>query len=138
MIDTGVLVGAMLARDSYHDEAVPIFQAADAGTIPPVVVTEFVLAETLNFLVKKGNSAIGRDALARLEASTGFQIRGVPAGVVDRAKVEVFQRFDGLSFVDALTVAFMQEHGIETLYSFDEGFDKVPSIARRSTLPAPG
>lgn len=134
-MDTGVLVGAMLARDTYHEEATPIFNAVDAGEAPPVVVTEFILAETLNFLVSKGNSPIGRDALARLEASTGFKIERVPAGVVDRGKNESFQHFDGLSFVDALTVAFMEEHGLETLYSFDEGFDKVPDIVRRTKLP---
>lgn len=134
-MDTGVLVGAMLARDAYHGPATPIFQAADAGRIPPVVVTEFILAEALNFLVKKGNSTIARDALGRLEASSGFHVRRVPAGVVDRGKYEVFQRYDGLSFVDALTVAYMQERDLETLYSFDAGFDKVAGIVRRIEVP---
>ncbi len=135
MMDTGVLAGALLKRDTHHEEAKPVFDAVDEGSIPPVVITEFILAETLNFLVAKGNSAIARDTLDRLEQSTGFSIQPVPAHVIDKGKNKAFQRFDGLSFVDALTVAYMQEHDLDTLYSFDSGFDKVPSITRRTSPP---
>ena len=53
----------------------------------------------------------------------------VDRAVVERAKTIVMGR-DRLSSRDALHVAVMQQHGIDRILSFDEGFDAVPGIAR--------
>jgi len=36
-----------------------------------------------------------------------------------------------LDFVECLCVAHMEDAGIETIFSFDRGFDSVPGIARQ-------
>lgn len=38
-----------------------------------------------------------------------------------------------LDFVDALNVAHMERQGIETIVSFDQGFDRVPGITREES-----
>lgn len=43
---------------------------------------------------------------------------------------------EGISARDALHAAVMRNHGVETIASFDTGFDKVPGIARRTVFPA--
>jgi predicted nucleic acid-binding protein len=48
---------------------------------------------------------------------------------VERAKSLVLGSAH-LSARDALHVAVMEQHGIETILSFDQGFDKVPGIRR--------
>ena len=48
---------------------------------------------------------------------------------VERAKAIVLER-SSLSARDAIHVAVMERHGIETLLSFDRDFDLVPGIKR--------
>lgn len=130
VVDSVVLIAAMHARDTRHGDAFPILKAADEGRIAPLVLTDFILAETLNYLTRKGGSAAGREALRRLEASRGFRVERVSDEAYTRGKNDIFQRIDGLSFVDALTVAFMQSRGFTLIYSFDEDFDRVPGLRR--------
>jgi uncharacterized protein len=47
----------------------------------------------------------------------------------ESAKALVLER-RGLSASDALHVAVMRHHGIESILSFDTGFDRVPGIRR--------
>lgn len=129
-MDSVVLIAAMHRRDRRHADALPILKAADEGRIPPLVLTDFLLAETLNYLTRKGGSAVGREALRRLEASSGFEVQRVPDDVWATGKNRVYRTIDGLSFVDALTVAFMERRRIRTIYSFDADFDRVPGVER--------
>lgn len=133
-VDSAVLIAAMHARDVDHARAFAILQAADEGTIPPLVLTDFILAETLNFLTRKGGSPAAREALRRIEASQGLRVERISDGVYAVGKDDVFRHIDGLSFVDALTVAFMRHRGLPSIYSFDEDFDRVPGIRRATKV----
>ncbi|MBI2077820.1 MAG: PIN domain-containing protein [Euryarchaeota archaeon] len=135
VIDTGVLIAAFNRRDSLHEAGWAIVQAADAGRIEPLIVHDFVLAETLNHLNRKVGSPAARDSLRRLEASDGFRLVRLSDVVYSIGKNDVFPHEAGLSFVDALTVAYMRENKIHTLYSFDEGFDGRVGIRRTKARP---
>lgn len=133
-IDTGVLIAAFNRRDSLHSEGWAIVRAADTGDLQPLIVHDFVLAETLNHLNRKVSSHAAREALRRLESSDGFRLVRVSDVVYSIAKNDVFPKEAGLSFVDALTVAYMREEDIHVLYSFDGGFDGRARV-RRKTAP---
>lgn len=133
-VDSAVLIAAMHERDRDHERGLPILRAADAGEIEPLELTDFVLAETINYLTSRGGSHVGREALERLEGSSGFEIQRVPDTAFDRGKNDVFHEFDGLSLVDAVTVATMEHREVETVYTFDSDFDRVPWIERRTTV----
>jgi len=132
--DSGVLIAAFNKRDSLHKEGWEIVQSADQGDIEPLTVHDFVLAETLNHLNRKVNSPSAREALRRLEASDGFRLIRLSDVVYSVGKNDVFPKEPGLSFVDALTVAFMREHKMQVLYSFDDGFDGRAGIRRKARL----
>jgi uncharacterized protein len=51
--------------------------------------------------------------------------------VVERAK-QIVLGYRGLSARDAVHLAVMEQHGIETILSFDSGFDGFPGITRLS------
>lgn len=125
-----MLIAGFHGRDARHADALPVLLAADAGRHAPLVLTDFILAETINFLTRKGGSAVGRDALSRLEASAGFRIERVPDAVFASGKDDVFKSIDGLSLVDAITVAHMRHRGIRRILTFDEGFDHVRGVER--------
>lgn len=133
VIDTGILIAAFNRRDSLHEQGWAIVSAADAGEIEPLVLHDFVLAETLNHLNRKVGSPAARDALRRLEASDGFRLVRLSDVVYSIGKNDVFPREAGLSFVDALTVAYMRENRIQVLYAFDKGFDGRAGIRRRKS-----
>lgn len=130
IVDSIVLIAAMHARDVHHVEARKIVEAADQDELAPLVLTDFILAETLNYLTAKGGSAIGREALSRIEASQGLRIERTPDSVFSAGKNKVYANIDGLSLVDALTVAHMRHRGVSHIYSFDDDFDRVPEIQR--------
>jgi hypothetical protein len=131
-VDSNVLIAAMHARDAHHAAGLAIVLAADGGAIPPLLLTDFLLAETLNYLARKGGSAVGREALRRIEASRGFKVDRVSDEVYAAGKNDVFRAVDGLSFVDALSVAYMRSRGMTRIYSFDADFDRVPRLRRLS------
>jgi len=56
-------------------------------------------------------------------------VLAVDLDTVQRAKAHLLGSAH-LSSRDALHVAVMEQHGIETILSFDQGFDKVPGIRR--------
>lgn len=134
VVDTGVLIAAFNRRDSLHRPGWDILQAADRGDIEPLTVHDFVLAETLNHLNRKVSSPSARDALRRLEASDGFRLLRLSDVVYSVGKNDIFPNEAGLSFVDALTIAFMREHKIHVLYSFDDGFDGRAGVRRKAAV----
>lgn len=80
-------------------------------------------------------TAIGRrdaiqpafDALSRLVD----QVFSVDGEAVDAAKELVLGHLD-LSARDAIHAAIMQQHGLDTILSFDRDFDRLPGITRLS------
>lgn len=56
--------------------------------------------------------------------------------IFEKAKT-IYRRYTPLSFTDSVSVAFMDVVGIEYIYSFDDGFDRVSGITRfnASVLP---
>lgn len=133
MVDSVVLIAALHARDAHHSQAREILEAADRGEILPMILTDFLFAETLNYLTIKGGSAVGREALKRVEASHGLRIERTPDPVFAAGKNEVYAKINGLSLVDALTVFYLRERGGSHLYSFDDVFDRVSGIQRLVT-----
>lgn len=135
LVDSAVLIAALHGRDRDHAHALPILMAADEGRIPPLLLTDCILAETINFVTRKGSSAAGREALRRIEASQGLRVERVTDAVYQHGKNEVYATIDGLSLVDAISVAFMRHRRLDTIYTFDDGFDRVDGIARLAALP---
>ncbi len=138
VVDTGVLLAALLTRDDLHHDGLAIVQAAERGTIEPLAVTDFVLAETLNYLVKKAGSSTARDGLKRILASPGLVFGRISDAAFFEARDSILMTFDGLSFVDSLIVAHMRETSSRVLYSFDEGFDQVRGVRRVATVRSTG
>jgi len=129
LLDSNVLIAYRLERDQYHDRAAEIVRGVDAGDLPNVAITDFCLAETLNILGER----IGHDhAVATLDAVQ--ESRGIDTATTVDTDVTtgqaLFRRYEGLSYVDAISVAVLQRRNGEYCYSFDDDFDAVPSVTR--------
>lgn len=136
LLDTNVLFASGSARDEYHGTAREIVQAVDHGTLPGGIVTNYVLAETLNLIRERLGPDTATGMLDRLIEGAHFDISHAPRTDFNAGQA-LFRRYDALSFVDATIAAYMQREGIEYLYSFDDGFDGVEGVMRLETASNP-
>jgi len=126
VIDTSVLFAAVYRRDSAHQDALPILQGIDDGSLPDAVVLDYVLAETLN-------------ALRTRRPRRGPRPSGPHRGEHTLPRRLALRRRAGrrespvsasrpLSFVDACLVAYARTADLEYLYAFDDDFDVVNDV----------
>ena len=136
LLDTNVLFASGSARDEYHDTAREIVQAVDHGTLPGGIVTNYVLAETLNLTRERLGPDTATGMLDRLIEGAHFEVTHAPQSDFNAAQA-IFRRYPELSFVDATIAAYMDREGIEYLYSFDEDFEAVENLSRLETADDP-
>lgn len=137
VVDSVVLLDFWDERDERrHERARNIVRGIDHGALPTGRVTNYVVLELLNLLDKRLGTGLASDTYRRLDESAGFET--VQATDDDfRLAIELFERYDGLSFGDATIVAYMRRLGIEYVYSFDADFDAVDGITRLATKENP-
>jgi hypothetical protein len=135
-LDTNVLFASASARDEYHDPARQIVREVDHGVLPDVIVTNYVVAETLNLTGEKLSPDGANEMLDRIIEGAHFEIDHAPKADFTAAQA-LFRRYGGLSFVDSTIAAYMQREGVEYLYSFDDDFDGVDWITRLATPDNP-
>jgi predicted nucleic acid-binding protein len=136
LVDTNVLFAAASARDTYHDRASNIIHGVDHGELPTAIITNYVVAETLNIATTKLGPEQATDLLDRLIAGSRFELTHVAQTDFNDAQ-PIFRQYDGLSFVDSILVAHMQRADIEYLYSFDDDFDAINDVTRLASATNP-
>jgi predicted nucleic acid-binding protein len=134
-LDTTVLVGAADARDRCHADGRATFEALARGALRQAFTSDLVLAETATILAKRRGAKAATAFVEGLRDEGTIQARFLDAAAFDGA-LRAFARFaPALSFADCATVALMSDLGCRTLFSHDEGFDRIPGLTRR-TAPA--
>lgn len=131
-LDTNVLFASASARDNYHDRSREIVRGIDHGGLPDAIVSNYVVAETLNLTDKKLDPDAANGILDRLIEGAHFEIDHAPKADFNAAQA-IFRQYDELSFVDATIVAYMEREGIQYLFSFDDDFDVIEGITRLET-----
>ncbi|MFB6236593.1 MAG: type II toxin-antitoxin system VapC family toxin [Halopenitus sp.] len=136
LLDTNVLFASASARDEYHDRAREIVRGIDHGELPETIVTNYVIAETLNLTGEKLGADAATQLLDRLIAGAHFEITHAPKADYNAAQA-LFRRYGELSFVDSTIAAYMDRENVEYLYSFDDDFDTVEGVTRLETANNP-
>ena len=132
VIDTVVWVGAKSERDNYYEKSNNIINAFLNKKIKKVIITDYVLIETINFLLRKSGFEFTYDVLNSITESGKIKIRYSDEIFLTKIK-EIFEKYKNLSLTDCSIVALMEERKIKYLFSFDSGFDKVKGIIRKET-----
>jgi predicted nucleic acid-binding protein len=136
LLDTNVLFASASARDEYHEQSREIIREIDHGSLPAAVVTNYVVAETLNLTGEKLSPKAASGMLDRLVEGAHFEVEHTPKADFNAAQA-IFRRYDGLSFVDATIAAYMDREDIDYLYSFDDDFDALNGVTRLDTAENP-
>lgn len=136
LVDSNVLIGRANSSDDVHEASTEIVSGIDHGDLPAGRVTNYVVAETLNFLRERRGEGYASDVYTRLNESSGFEIVHATRSDFTTA-LELFETHDGLSFVDATLVAYAYRNDVEYCYSFDDDFDAVEDVTRLDTATNP-
>ena len=133
VIDTVIWVGAKSERDNYYEKSNNIINAFLNKKIKKVIITDYILIETINFLLRKSGFEFAYDVLNSITKSSKIEIRYSDEIFLTKIK-EIFEKYKNLSLTDCSIVALMEERKIKYLFSFDSGFDKVKGIIRKETI----
>lgn len=136
LLDTNVLFATASARDEYHAAAREIIHGIDHGALPEAVVTNYVVAETLNLAREKLGPEPANAMLDRLHEGAHFDLVHAPRADFNAAQA-LFRRYESLSFVDATLAAYVDRTDVDYLYSFDDDFDGVDGVTRLESAVNP-
>ena len=136
LLDTNVLFAAASARDRYHDRASAIVAGIDSSELPSALITDYVVAETMNLTRERLGSGVATDLLDRLTEGAQFEVVHTAQADFTAAKA-LFRTYSELSFVDATLVAYADRQGVDICYSFDDDLDVVPELTRLDTATDP-
>jgi len=128
-IDSVVWIGAKLKRDQRHDKSVLIINKFLNKEINIVYITDYIVLESANFLLRKAGFEVALETLNLFRIHGRIKIINVDGGLFER-NCEIFTKYLGLSITDASIVAAREKVGVKKLYSFDGGFDSVKWVER--------
>jgi len=128
-IDSVVWIGAKLKNDQWHQKSVKIINNFINREIKTAYVTDHIVLETVNFILKKGGFNAALETLRIFENHERIELVNVDEITFARG-ASIFEQFPGLSITDASIVAAMEELEIKHIYSFDKGFDAIDWIVR--------
>jgi len=136
LVATSVLFAALYRRDSDHERGLEILRAADGGSLPELVVLDYVLAETVNGLTTHVGHEAAVDCLARVEENSRFHVDRLTNSGLATAKAR-FGQHPPFSFVDAAIVGYIETADLGHLYAFDDDFDAADPVTRLDTSTNP-
>lgn len=130
-LDTNVIIRHVTRDHPDHSaRALAYLQRLDTGE-ETATTCEGVLVEAVQVLESKRLYNYPRQDIR--EALWGIiRLRGLQlAGKAIYLRALDIYATTSLDFVDSLNVAHMEKRQIETIVSFDRGFDRIPTIDRR-------
>ena len=92
-------------------------------------VTDYVVLETVNYLLRKAGFEVALETLNLFRVHERIKVINVDERLYTRT-CDIFMHHPGLSLTDASIVAAMEKVGVKQLYSFDGGFDELEWVER--------
>jgi len=121
-------VAVYSTQDASHQKAAKALPQLQRGTHGKLFVSDYVLAETLNYFVAKSRDPSSADRIATdlLGEKSAPWLQVIPVdGPMWAAAREKFRALSkaGLSFTDCTSIAAIELLGLDAVVSYDGGFD---------------
>lgn len=94
-----------------------------------IVVTDHIVDEVFNYLLKRDDFEVAFDAAEALVTSPSVRLEFTDE-LRFRKAFALLKRYIGLSFTDAISVVLSEEENISNICSFDDIFDRIPHLKR--------
>lgn len=130
LFDSNIFIAAWHKRDEHNEHCVALLQKIAQGEIQQVYITNYVLVEVTNFLIKKVPFELALQAYEYLTKTDRIKIVYVDK-IMEYEIRTIFSQYKTLTLTDSSLVALAQELGIKEIYSLDSGFDKVKGVVRK-------
>ena len=131
IFDSGIFIGSKYSRDQYNKEAEKILNNLKDGNIGKVYITNYVLAECVNFLLTKAGFKMADETLNYLTGTDDIEL--VEVENLIRIK-EIFNKYKNLSITDCSLLVLSEKLKIKEIFSFDKHFDSVKGLKRLTTI----
>jgi predicted nucleic acid-binding protein len=135
-LDTNIFVRYLTGDDPVRMRACEsLFERLDRGE-EDALINDLVVAEV--FYVLSGRVyRTPRDVIAsRLRPLLLFKGLRLDNRAVVLDALDICEAFPHLDFEDCMAIARMHSEGIDEIYSYDHGFDRVPGIRRQEPVIA--
>ena len=127
-IDTVTLFSGFFVDEIHHLSAKKIVSAIVQKKVEDVIYSDYILDELLTLARSKKGAEVSNKILEEIIDSE-IKMRKIEPTHLSLA-IEIFKKYEKLSFTDCTTIALMLDLKIKEIYSFDKGFDAVPKIIR--------
>lgn len=108
-IDSVVWIGAKLERDQWHAESKSVLQRFLNHDIRIAYVTDYVVLESVNFILRKAGFDAALETLNLFRAHGRIKIVNVDAEMFDEI-CRIFAEYPGLSILGKSPVVMLGEH----------------------------
>ena len=119
LLDTGVILAAMLRRERRHSWARRLLRDALSGRYGPPYVTDYIVDEALSYLAARRLEDAARRLLDAFMHRSLFRIVPVTLDVFTRAARIYEEHLPRLSFTDATSLAAAQAYKIDYIATLD-------------------
>lgn len=115
-LDSGIFIAVLNRRDRHHDQAMALF----AGETPHWFTSRLVWSETYSWFLHRHGEESARSFRRFADSLAGLTLLD-SSGDNHASCCRLLDSMRGanLTYVDASSLSFMQEHGIETVWSTD-------------------
>ena len=122
-VDTTIWASGIDASDTLHRDGAAVMKALASGDLAHALTTDFVLDETLTLLrTRGGNPKSIVKAINDIVSSSALTLVFVD-DVLFRAALQTYEKYERLSFADAVTLTVMHQRRIREIFSHDQDFD---------------
>lgn len=132
-LNTTVFIAAAFPKEKHHKEGKEIINAVEEGILGKPVITDYILDEIVTFVRKKKSTNASIEILDTILSSPKLTLIKVENKHFE-AGIQIFKKYERMSFTDAISIAVMRDLNIKTIYSFDSGFDGISGIMRLTTM----
>ena len=127
IVDSGIFIGAKYPKDQYYTPSIEFLRKFMNGDIKKIYITDYVLTETVSFLLSKAGFQVADGAFDYLTKTENIEI--IKIEDFDKIK-SIFKKYKMISITDSSLVALSEKLKVKEIFSFDKNFDSVKGIVR--------
>jgi len=132
IIDSGILIASKIEGPE-NKKAESILKAFLNLDIQKIYVTDYILLESVNFLLRKKHFDIALEIYDYLTKTDRINIVYVDENMSLRIR-ELFEKYKTLSITDCSMIVLAEDYDLKYLFSLDSGFEKIKSLTRKESF----
>ncbi len=132
IVDSGIWI-ASKTEGSEYKKAESILKAFSNSNINKIYITNYILIESVNFLLRKRHFDIALEIYDYLTSTDRINIIYIDENMSIRIK-ELFKKYKSLSLTDCSMIVTAEDYDIKYIFSFDSDFEKIKNIIRKDSF----